>query len=133
MNWLEIFFMVYNCLSKLIRKLFKIHPDTRYKFTLEDYLVINEVNKKVAPVFINSDFFIEVFVGGQELNIIAFKKSSNIIAISGLPLVSVEDTKINIVDNLLDELLFTFHFKKGEFIDYRKISNECDGLFIGVK
>ena len=126
MTWFEIFLMIYNFVVNTLRGIFKPQPDTRYKFNLVEDLVVNEFSYKLSPLFLNSDYFLEIEVGDKKLNLLAFSKTSNIAAICGLPIIALGETKINVIDTFSDELISSFTYSKGEFIDYSDIYKKCD-------
>lgn len=126
MTWFEIFLMVYHFIVNTLRGIYKPQPDTRYKLKLEGDFIVNSFGDKLSSVLLNSDFFLEVEVDDTKLKFPTFSKNSNVIAICGLPLVSLGETKINVIDNISDEIVCSFNYKNGEFINYVEISKKCN-------
>lgn len=129
-SWKTYFVFFYSFLNNFLRGIFKPEPDTRFKLSHQDNgLVRDSVETTLFPVKVDMNFSIEIEYANE--NIILRKQGSNGLydLICGLPITAPDKLLIKIVDEIDNEIVQTYTYEKGDFIDYKKI-NDDHSLFV---
>ena len=127
--WVDFFILMYTFVTNTLKSIFRSPPDIRYKLFLEDDLVKDSLDVKMIPVFINRDHHIEIETKTERLCILSISKTAEKKGFCGLPILAHVDLTLHIIDIIDDEVIGSFDYKKGDFINYSEISNKHD-IFI---
>lgn len=121
----DMIILIFGFFINIMKSIFKPDADLRYRLHLDDNIIKDKVSTNMIPLKASKYFNVHITVDNKKIDI--FHIDSHY---CGLPIVSSGETVIEIFNVLEDEVIGKYSFNKNEFIDYKKINDECDFLHL---